>query len=416
MKLRYPLLLVAAASVAIAHGQKSVIDGIPYAKKEQLLHLNDQANELFQAAKPAIAKSSKSTVTLYSGAKRLCLGTVINGRTIVSKASELTTAYGELVAVDINGEERRLTSPRVSNSYDLAFFQYEGSDLPELDLSQAKKATAGEMLFLSEPSDNVLAMGVVSVTPRSLRAEDRGFLGIMMDERYSGQGVMVSDVTPNSPAYAAGLRAGSIILKIGDREINGMKEAKTILQRLKPGDKVSMVYDYNGKQSDTEAILAASQPPEMQKNDRTLMMQQMGARLSNVRDEFPNVIQSDMQLEPENCGGPVTNLSGDLVGIVIARSSRIQTFIIPGSIVLELVNRPVVQQQQTPENRGGLEPDSPPKTEDKTEVKNRIAEIRTLMNALEKLSNQKDSSEEVNERIRTINQRLEELEQEAREE
>jgi hypothetical protein len=44
-----------------------------------------------------------------------------------------------------------------------------------------------------------------------------------------------------------------------------------------------------------------------------------------------------MQIEPEDCGAPVVNLDGNVVGIAIARAGRIKTFVIPSATVRELL-------------------------------------------------------------------------------
>ena len=58
-----------------------------------------------------------------------------------------------------------------------------------------------------------------------------------------------------------------------------------------------------------------------------------GHRYNEVRDGFSRVLQSDMQIAPEDCGAPVVDLEGRVVGVAIARAGRIKTFIIPSSAI-----------------------------------------------------------------------------------
>ncbi len=54
------------------------------------------------------------------------------------------------------------------------------------------------------------------------------------------------------------------------------------------------------------------------------------ARLSG----FDNVIQHDSVLDPDECGGPVLDSSGRVVGINIARAGRVVSYSIPSSLIL----------------------------------------------------------------------------------
>ena len=55
----------------------------------------------------------------------------------------------------------------------------------------------------------------------------------------------------------------------------------------------------------------------------------------NVRlSGFDRVIQHDTVLDPEDCGGPVLDLSGRAVGLNIARAGRVVTYSLPASLVI----------------------------------------------------------------------------------
>ncbi len=73
---------------------------------------------------------------------------------------------------------------------------------------------------------------------------DRGRLGIRTQPlseqlaRYFGApgGLLITEVTPGSPADKAGLRAGDCILKIGDREVRTSRDLLRELRQVKAGD------------------------------------------------------------------------------------------------------------------------------------------------------------------------------------
>ena len=68
------------------------------------------------------------------------------------------------------------------------------------------------------------------------------------------------------------------------------------------------------------------------------LMNALGGHVYNeVRGDFPNVIQSDMQIQPEDCGAPVVGLDGAVIGMTVARAGRIKSYIIPTSSIIELL-------------------------------------------------------------------------------
>lgn len=67
-------------------------------------------------------------------------------------------------------------------------------------------------------------------------------MGIMPDYTYSGNGVRCDGVTDGRPAQKAGLKAGDIILQIGDFSITSMDAYMQTLGKFKKGDKTKVKY------------------------------------------------------------------------------------------------------------------------------------------------------------------------------
>jgi serine protease Do len=59
----------------------------------------------------------------------------------------------------------------------------------------------------------------------------------------------------------------------------------------------------------------------------------MGSTLSNRRGGFPFILQHDSILKHTDCGGPLVDLDGQVVGINIARAGRVETYAIPADEV-----------------------------------------------------------------------------------
>ncbi len=67
-------------------------------------------------------------------------------------------------------------------------------------------------------------------------------MGIMPDYTWSGNGVKADGVTEGRPAQKAGIKAGDIILQIGDYRISSMETYMQTLGKFKKGDQAKVIY------------------------------------------------------------------------------------------------------------------------------------------------------------------------------
>lgn len=91
---------------------------------------------------------------------------------------------------------------------------------------------------------------------------ERGWLGVhiqAMDEDLAtslgleeAKGALVSQVTPDSPAAAAGLQKGDVIVKFGEREIAELRELTRTVAEVKPGSTVNAVVWRDGAEQTVE--------------------------------------------------------------------------------------------------------------------------------------------------------------------
>ena len=68
--------------------------------------------------------------------------------------------------------------------------------------------------------------------------------------------------------------------------------------------------------------------------DRQTQMNAMGVGVSGRSDNFPAVLQHDTVVRPIDCGGPVVDLSGKIVGVNISHAGRTETYCLPTDVVL----------------------------------------------------------------------------------
>ena len=352
--------------------------------EEQAL-LTGQASALFKSLVPAVADASSGAVEVRVWRKRVGYGTVVAPGKVLTKWSEVRRDVKSLSCR--TGEDKWLPAV-VSGVYpdaDLAVLTVEGLKAKPVTLGDEKTLKLGSFLALARPDGEAAAMGVVSVLPRSLRSSDRAFLGIVMDLEFEGPGVLVRRVEPGTGAANSGITEGDVIVRVNQQVVNGSFELGTVLQRLEPGEKVEITYQ-RGDAQKTVGVELGGRPraPRIPYNRMEHMNNMGGHRYSDVKDGFRNVIQSDMQLKPEDCGAPVVDLEGHTIGIAVARAGRIKSFIIPASRIRECLasepSKPRPEDLVGGERNRGVEFEN----EDPFEVMRRkMEEMRRLMQEIE---------------------------------
>ena len=72
---------------------------------------------------------------------------------------------------------------------------------------------------------------------------------------YSRDGAQVQSVQAGSAASKAGIKAGDVITKVGDRLVSGSDELVTLVRSHRVGDKVSVAYVRSGRTATVDVIL-----------------------------------------------------------------------------------------------------------------------------------------------------------------
>lgn len=72
-------------------------------------------------------------------------------------------------------------------------------------------------------------------------------LGVMPDYTFSGAGIRIDGVSEGRAAQKAGLKAGDIILSLGEYKITSMESYMQTLGKYKKGDKTTVTYTRDGK-------------------------------------------------------------------------------------------------------------------------------------------------------------------------
>ncbi len=315
-------------------------DDIPLLRPEERQAVDQQADEFNAAIMPALTVAAKSTVRIWSGTSRMAYGTVVgDGSKILTKWSEVARSPVKLRVEAAGAELRSVKLSGVYEDEDLAVLEIQGSPLTPVTWS-FEKPKLGSFLVASQPDGRPAAFGVVSVPERNLRDTDQSFLGVIGAIGFEGPGVKVKEVAEGSGAAAAGIKPGSVILRVGERSISGLQELKNALTGKAPGEKVSLLVDTGGGKNRVEVLLGNRPKLPQFAGDRLQQMERMGGAISEVRDSFSHAIQTDMRPKPNQIGGPVADLKGGVLGITMARADRTRSFVMPAAAVVELLKKP----------------------------------------------------------------------------
>ena len=112
--------------------------------------------------------------------------------------------------------------------------------------------------------------GKVKIIKKHKMMDDNtGFLGVQiqdLSEQLSeyfkvkdGNGVLVSEVVEDSPAKKAGLKAGDIITKVDDEDIENANDLTMTIRSYEPDSKVSVAIIRDGKKKKLDAILGEAE-------------------------------------------------------------------------------------------------------------------------------------------------------------
>jgi len=86
---------------------------------------------------------------------------------------------------------------------------------------------------------------------------DRPYFGSIPDFSQDEPGYALTGVTKDGPAEKAGLKAGDIIIKLGESKIGGLEDFDSALRKFKGGDKVPVVVKRGKEEVKLDVILGA---------------------------------------------------------------------------------------------------------------------------------------------------------------
>ena len=288
-------------------------------------------NRVLAAFRDVVSEASKSTVQINCDGQKAALGTIVDANGfILTKASEIKGKIecqlqdGRKFPAQIVGREPNM---------DLAMLKVDAKELPVISWREADSPVVGSWLATPGLYKDPIAIGVVSVNARKIAAPF-GYMGVMPDEDETV--ARIASVSRGSAAEKAGLLAKDIITKINGKEVKGKKQLVDTIHGYQPGESVELIVKRGDEELSVRVTLMSfAQINENSRGqpDRAEFQNSLGGSLSERRAGFPMAIQHDTVLRPSECGGPIVDLDGKVVGINIARAGRVESYAIPAATV-----------------------------------------------------------------------------------
>jgi serine protease Do len=289
------------------------------------------------AFRDVAGKARPSTVKVQCDGKDAALGTVVGADGwVLTKFSELKGKSTTCKLSDGRDLEAKLVG--VQEQFDLAMLKIDAKGLTAVEWAPSKEAPVGSWLASAGPGQDPLAVGVVSVAVRKGNPNDprlridpakSGYLGVSLAPGEGG--VKIEQVLPGTAALSAGLKVDDLVLSVDGKPVKDVPEFQAIVGAHKPDDKITLRIKRGSEEKEITAKLG-KRPP-----DRGDIQNSMGGTLSPRRVGFPSFLQHDTILNPQDCGGPVVDLDGKVVGINIARAGRTESYAIPSEAVQPLL-------------------------------------------------------------------------------
>ena len=286
-----------------------------------IVGIGKNADQVKNSFADVLNAASRSTVKVLDASTVIALGTIIDERLILTKASAIRGR-------DLRCRYRRSTSFTVEKvaelrSHDLALLK-SSRLLPAPKWEIADIPQVGTLLASSGLNVRPIAIGVTSSQPTSIPSE--GKLGIHME----GSRPRVSNLIIGSGAEQGGIKIGDLITAVDETKVETSNELIQEIQNRYPGDSVRLTVQRNRQRMEIPVTLA-----RYSDFDAALAEFEdfIGGKLSERRSGFPRIIQHDTAIRPIHCGGPVVDTDGRFVGINIARAARTSSYLLPAAEV-----------------------------------------------------------------------------------
>jgi len=327
MKVALIILTAVLAQLALAQ------DEADYPALPRARYRSGQA--VLDAFAPVSVKTSNSVVELNVDKSPVALAAVVDSNGLVlTKASEISA--GKLTCWLATGEEVGAELLAVDEDDDVALIRVKADGLKPIQW-EANQVVEGQWAITPCLADTPVAVGIISTLTHRIRPQ-RALLGVWWD-----MGATRPTVLRPSHGYGAekaGVQTGDVILAVDGKSVTNRDQVVEILQDFRDGQTVRMRFQRAEKEFEADIKLMT---PKAGQDEFDLYADEQEDQLSgdvSLRSQgFDQAIEHDTVLEPWQCGGPLVNLDGKVIGLNIARASRVATYALPAALAREILNK-----------------------------------------------------------------------------
>jgi Do/DeqQ family serine protease len=164
--------------------------------------------------------------------------------------------------------------------------------------------------------------GYLGVNTDALTAEIAEQLGVSKDT----QGVVITDVKPDSPAAKAGLKRSDVILALNDKVVESLEDLRLLISETAPGTEVAIKFVRNGKEATVKVTL--------------------GTLSDEIADNelLPGVVVTKLTDDKRR----ELNIDDRVAGLLIANVENNSPYadkLVVGAVIIEINRKPVASAQ-----------------------------------------------------------------------
>ena len=271
----------------------------------------DPLAEISAAFLPLASKLAPCVVEVFADGMAKALGIIV-GRDgqILTKASELN---GALACRLSDGREFPATVRRVFQDHDLVLLKIDAAGLSTVPWSQDGEITPGSPIAAIIPGQPARA-GVVALAARP-SPQVAGGLGVSLTN--SDRGLTAGDILDER--YNVPLLNGDIVVRINNQPTPDLAAYEALFLKGKTIAHAGEPVNVRVQRGSESLNLQFTWPPynlvtPTDHQTKTASLRWWG---------FPRVFDTDIRLKRTECGGPVIDRSGRVVGIYIASGSTV---------------------------------------------------------------------------------------------
>jgi serine protease Do len=284
--------------------------------------------------RPINDTAADSVVKIIVDGKQVALGTVVReDGYVLTKASEIKDATPSIELAD--GQRIAASVKKKFDEFDLVLLRVPEQLVAAEFSSAVDELPLGSFVSAVGVDPTPLAIGVLSVARRSLAAKDQPFLGVTLT--WAEGGLTITSVREDTAAAAAGLKAGDIVRGLDGKAYSSVPLFIQSLGRKRPGDEITLSLERDGQQLEQVVTLRGRSKADMRR-DPTQKRYPQGRKLSANNDGYPDAIQTDLPFRRNECGSPLVDLDGRIIGLNIACAGRTKSYAIPSATIRKLLD------------------------------------------------------------------------------